>query len=390
MQLLKKPTCCWPTTIPHHPWPEKPGFGLPAVPTKCKKIPLLAKSGGAELSTISLNPPMRPKPILPFIPLPTIYKAREARSNICKTLPKDIQIPPFLIEAHYLIGLDYKRDRKTPEGKWLRKKSLTDAIDAFQEVETLFDHLYENHHIPAERLDYYVTVRYRATLERAMANLAIADESQGAKRQIYIEYAQEVFTRLVNEFDSPQHLYTKLLFATESYPAIYEESSWWLAQTFIKAQNDAAAESVLAGMIEHYRLANVTRGYFLSRALYEQGKIAMRRKDYPLALQHLKQAEDAAKGNRVLSTDQRLDLWIQQSMCYSGLNQFDNAILILSKVINDDAISSLRLKAMYLRAETYKQQGRPELARKQLESMAKKGGIWAKKAQEKLEIEYGY
>jgi hypothetical protein len=43
---------------------------------------------------------------------------------------------------------------------------------------------------------------------------------------------------------------------------------------------------------------------------------------------------------------------------------------------------------MYLRAETYELQKRPELARKQLESMVKKGGLWAKKAQEKLHKEY--
>ena len=42
---------------------------------------------------------------------------------------------------------------------------------------------------------------------------------------------------------------------------------------------------------------------------------------------------------------------------------------------------------MYLRAEVYELQQRPELARKQLESLAKKGdqNPWVLKAQEKLE-----
>ena len=100
-------------------------------------------------------------------------------------------------------------------------------------------------------------------------------------------------------------------------------------------------------------------------------------------------AEEAAKG-RVLSTDELLDLWVQQSLCYRDLKKMDQSMLILSRVINYDAISSLRLKAMYLRAEIYELQGRQELARKQLDAIASKGGDWAKKAKIKLEEDYDY
>jgi tetratricopeptide (TPR) repeat protein len=277
---------------------------------------------------------------------------------------------PFLIDAHYLIGLDYKRDRKTPEGRWIRKKSLTDAIDSFQKAETVFDELSEKKRIPAEKLEYYTAMRYRSTLERAMANLAIADEAQGAKKQIYLNYAEEVFKNLR---DNP-------------FPLIDEECSFGLAQTYIKSGKDNEAGCILSDMV------NVAKGYYLARAREEQGRIAMRREEYRQALDYFRMAEEAAKGH-ILSADQKLDLWIQQSLAYRGLGQFDDAILILSKVVNDDAVSSLRMKAMYLRAETYELQKRPDLARKQLESMVKKGGIWARKAQEKLDKEnlsYGH
>lgn len=291
---------------------------------------------------------------------------------------------PFLIDANFLIGLDYKRDRKTSEGRWIRKKSLTEAIDSFQKAEMLFDELNEKKLIPADKLDYYTAMRYRATLERAMANLAIADESQGAKQQIYLDYAEEVFKNLSQDLEDKKTPYMQRLFQNNAYPLIDEESSFWLAQTYIKADKDEEANRILNGMIARYRQIGTTRGYYLSRTLDEQGKIAMRQKDYPNAMQLFKKAEEAAKG-KVLSTDQKLELWIQQSLCCREMKQFDDAILILSKVINDDAISALRVKAMYLRAETYEQQKRPELARKQLESMVKKGGVWAKKAQEKLD-----
>lgn len=295
----------------------------------------------------------------------------------------------ILIESHYLIGLDFKRDRKTAEGKWIRKKSLTEAIESFHQVETVFDSLMEKGLIPDDKLDYYVNVRYRATLERAMANLAIAEESQGAKREIYLEYAEGVFKRLVDEFKNPGNAFIQILMKTSPFPPIYQESYYLLAETFIKAQNDSRADGILDEIIERYKANNLQRNYYLARTFYEKGCIASRSKKYHDALNFFKEAEEAAKGIAI-STDQKLDLWIQQSLCYSGLEQYDNAILILSKTINDDAISTLRLKAMYLRAETYEIQGRPELARKQFESLAKKGGTWALKAKNKLENEYGY
>jgi tetratricopeptide (TPR) repeat protein len=299
---------------------------------------------------------------------------------------------PFLIDAHYLIGLDYKRDRKTAEGRWIRKKSLTDAIDSFQKAESHFDELSEKNNIPPEKMDYYTAMRYRATLERAMANLAIADEAQGAKKQIYLDYAEEVFKNLSNELQQKQKPHVERLFQENAYPLIEEECSFWLAQTYIKADKDNEASRTLTAMADKYNRLNTTKGYYLSRNLDEQGRIAIRSQDYQKALDLFKMAEEAAKGN-VLSADQKLDLWIQQSLAYRGLGQFDDALLILSKVVNDDAVSSLRMKAMFLRAETYELQKRPELARKQLESMVKKGGVWARKAQEKLDKEdlnYGH
>ena len=290
---------------------------------------------------------------------------------------------PFLINAFYLIGMDNKRDRKSPEGKWLRKKNMNDAIEALQEAESTFDTLYADGKLPMDDLKYLLKIRYRATLERALANLAIADESQGAKRQIFLEYAQEVFGKIVQEFKDAQHPFASQLAAQQAYPHLLEESSYWLAQAYSRSKEYDKAERILSEMLENYRRAKITRGYYLSRVWYDLGIIAMERQDNKLALQYFAHAEDAAKGH-VLSTDQRIDLWIQQSMCHKALNDIEKAMLILSKAINDDAISSLRVKAMYLRAELYAQQGRHELARKQLEATSKKGGEWALKAKNRI------
>lgn len=296
---------------------------------------------------------------------------------------------PFIITAYYLIGMDYKRDRKTAEGKWIRKKNLIEAIEAFQTSETAFDHFFEANSIPQEELPYFINIRYHCTLERALANLAIAEESQGAKRRIFLDYAEEVFRQIAQEFKDHHHPLTKTLLYKEPYPRLLEESSYWLAQTYIKAQNDATAELVLSEMIENYRSGKITRGYFLSRVRYDLGLIEMRRRNFARALELLIQAEDAAKG-KILSVDQKIDMWIQQSHCYREMHELDKSMLLLSKAINDDAISSLRIKAMYLRAEIYALQGRHELARKQLEAASKNGGEWALKAKNKLDEDYGY
>jgi len=287
--------------------------------------------------------------------------------NFVDKYPKN----PFLIEAYYLIGLDSKRDRKSAAGKWIKKKNLMEAIDAFQESETLFDTC----DIPLEQMHYYEAVRNQSTLERAKANLAIAEESQGAKREIYLDYAKTVFKHLVD------------IVKAEDQFSLAQESAYWLARTYMQQQQHPQAQKMFSQVIERYRQANVTHTYYLSRAYYELGMISLQQKDYAAALKAFQSADQL---NTLLNTEQKLDLWIQESLCYSGLMQYDQAILTLSKVINDASISTLRLKAMWMRAETYEAYHRPELARKQLESLAKKGGEWASKAKEKLEKTYVY
>lgn len=286
---------------------------------------------------------------------------------------------PYLLNAYYLIGLDYKRDRKTPEGKWIRKRNLTAAIDAFNEVESFYDSLLTNKQIPEELHYSFLFLRYRATLERALANLAIANESVGAKREIYLEYAEEVFQEMLYDMQEKDHPLAS--------SSIQEEAMHWLTQTYLEAGNVDAADATAVAMLERYASAKTTRGYYLSRLWYQRGVGALRRGNAALALDYYNKAEEAGRG-KVLSVDQKLDLWIQQSACFLAMGQFDEAMLLLSKVINEDAVSGLRLKAMYLRAEVYEKQGRRELARNQLEATMKKGGEWAAKAKQKLEQEY--
>ncbi len=166
---------------------------------------------------------------------------------------------PYTLNALYLLGIDYLRDRKTPEGRWVRKKSLTSAIDHFNKVESLFSELYSKNQIPSATLTYYTYLRDRSILERALANLTIADESTGAKRQIYLDYAVDVFQKIIQNPDNQVN------------NNIIEEAQYGLAQAYLKAKKEKFAEAVLDGMLAQYNAMNVHKGYYLSRVWYEKG-----------------------------------------------------------------------------------------------------------------------
>ena len=293
---------------------------------------------------------------------------------------------PLLLNVNFLIGLDCKRDRKRVDGKWIRKKSLKNAIDAFHSVETLFHQFQEQKYFSEENYQASLNLYYKAKLERALANLAVAEASQGTKKAIYSEYAINVFQEIKKEVEANQHL--EDLAPGNPFPFFEEEYLFGSAQAYIKAGDIPSAEKEFMGMIEKYKVAKITRGYYLSRLWYEKGMLAQRDQRFTEALHFFGLAEDAGKG-KVLTSEQKLSLWIEQSKCCRSLDQLDHAMLLLSKVINSDVASGLRLKAMFLRAEVYELQGRFELAMKQLETIVKKGGDWSSKAQKKLEEEYG-
>ena len=84
-----------------------------------------------------------------------------------------------------------------------------------------------------------------------------------------------------------------------------------------------------------------------------------------------------------------LEVAIEKSLCLRDKKLFSQAKAPLAWVINDSTASSLRIKAMVLRAELYKQLKRPELAMRQLEAAKGKGGQWGQIAERKLKELYG-
>jgi tetratricopeptide (TPR) repeat protein len=296
---------------------------------------------------------------------------------------------PEQIIASYLIGLDCQRERRRLEKGSLHKRNLSKAIKAFFNAESYFDELYYQGKVPEEQLSFYVALRYRAALERALSNQAVAAESHSTKRAIYGAYAKALLLQINGELADQAHPFACYLTRGKSFSSLQQESLYALADCYLANKDLKAASQTIAMALSKFASAGTNVGYYLSLCHSLQASIAMQQGAFEGALMALKLAEEANQKG-CLNVDQKLALWILQSKCYLALNQTDRAMLTLSKVINDNTISSLRVKAMYLRAKIYTTQGRHELARRQLSATAQKGGKWALKAKLKLEEEYGF
>lgn len=84
-----------------------------------------------------------------------------------------------------------------------------------------------------------------------------------------------------------------------------------------------------------------------------------------------------------------LEIAMEKSLCLRELQQPDKAKALLAWVINGPYASSLRVKAMLLRADLYLSLNRKDLAIRQLKSVAVKGGEWGAAADRKLRELYG-
>ncbi len=257
----------------------------------------------------------------------------------------------YLVISNYLQGYDL-----------MKKNDLEAAADYFEKSEKTFLNLTSEN----EKLQYFEETANQSAIERAfiLLDLERMDESEIILKRLFYKLKD-----------------------TDSISTILEKASYHLVKIYVKEGHDEAAENIISLMLKIYEQSNINEGYYISRFWYEQGMIAFRENSPKEALHHLRLSESAAKGD-VLDQNELLDLWIQQSLCHLELGEMDKSMLILSRVANYNAASSLRVKAMYLRAQIYERQGRHELAKKQLQATSTKGGEWALKAKQKLEKDY--
>lgn len=264
---------------------------------------------------------------------------------------------PIAVTAHYLVAVNEQDFTKAEHG-------LSSAIHQFHRS------------INEGKTPDLSTIHFYYEAQHKLAVLYLNEHKDEEK-------ALNLLKRIIEDFKEKNHPLTSLI--TDN--RLYDQAQYSLAKGYLQLGQKTKAEQIFLSMLKYFRERSEDVGLYLSLTWKEQGKLAMECYDLDTALRCLNFADDA--GNYFLSDDQKLNIWLLKSECYKRQKDFGNSMRMLSKVINADMTSPLRIKAMYLRAEIYELQGRPELVVRQLEAISKKGGEWAIVAKEKLKADYG-
>lgn len=219
-----------------------------------------------------------------------------------------------------------------------------------------------------------------ATLERAQSLFILANT--GTRSQSAFDELRQSLDALqsqikININTDRQHLLS-----------LWQEAALQKSRIYLLQGEEKQAREELANLVEYMRQENFEMGDGLVKALCQLAVFytregAIEQADYMLNKAQVVQAKGA-------SHELLLEIYITKSGLHRKKEEYDRAMILLSSVINDTSASSLRIQAMYLRAELYELKGRRDLALRQLQATAKKGGEWGTMARKKLEEQYGY
>jgi hypothetical protein len=259
-----------------------------------------------------------------------------------KAMPIKYPDSPYLIAAHYLLGVH----AMAPKEKGGQKRVGNEAVDHFFKALELFERL------PQETRSLFEPIATKAKEERALHHYQIAKEAHGAKKTVFLQEAKHLFKEL-------------------SHP----KATYFLALCHLELKEESQARELFNSLKEK-------EDPWKFRAQLELAKLDLET-DPQRALEYL----EGLQGVNIASHD-RLEMLLVKADILQKLGDEAQAMLCLSAAVNDPSISSLRIKAMLKRADIYKKQGRDELCKKQLASVIKLGGPFSKEATLKLESYY--
>lgn len=268
---------------------------------------------------------------------------------------------PLLVATYYLTGLYYTNRTQYAELSAIQKKNLMMAIEHYASAEKKFDSLFASKEIPPSQISYFMHIRSKAKLERAIANLLLAQKTKKGEKEVYLSYAEEVLQELIADFSTPGAKSREFLIQTDgSYPKVWAQGEFFLSKVYQEKKEWQLAEKLLNKSLKRCEEAGDERKKEEALVWMEKGKIDRHHGRLTSALDCFVEAN-----KKIGVENERFALWMEQSLCYKDLKQLGAAMQLLSQIINEDAPSPLRLQAMFLRGEIYKLQGRPELALKQ-------------------------
>lgn len=296
---------------------------------------------------------------------------------------------PYSIAAAYYTGLAYNQEAQKLQ-KDEKSKLLKEAYTQFDFAEKCYYILPPESYPSTVAKQNLSNTILHSRLQKGYILLQIADISDSEISTL--TKAREIFENVVSDLQSNNSREDQLFLL---------QSHYRLANVYKKLNFDDQARENLEDLL--YCCTNKKQGMITEQAMHdmdydvlhyyvlahlELAKCALKKSDFADSLHHFNHIRSLTIKN--FFPELYLEIVIDMSGCYRRMQKFDRAMTLLSNVINDPFASSLRIKAMVLRAEIYELQNRRDLAIKQLESASKKGGEWGMVAKSKLKEAYGH
>jgi tetratricopeptide (TPR) repeat protein len=251
-------------------------------------------------------------------------------------MPKELQVPPFSTLRAFYLGMSYEKANDQIE---LARSFFEIAISESRSSEKL------------KKLFLEALVR--------KANLSLL---QG---EVLASY--EALTELSSFFSKASTCEKK------KWITLWQKSLFLLAAVYEKKADVFQAQKTRQELYTLSTQYDAVQGNLIAETLLNLAIHVSSEKSFRLL--------DIAENCKDIDREMLLNIWLTRSHILVENGQIDLAMQYLSRVINDHLASSLRIRAMFLRADIYEMTGRVDLAKKQLDFIIEKGGEWASLAQ---------
>lgn len=282
-----------------------------------------------------------------------------------KNMPTLFANSPYTCLAHFYIANFYKTESSRQKDPQTQLEQLVDAKNHYQKLLTLSSQV-SSSHVLCKNIEDIL----RPTL-LSCSQVLLELSELGPNKIALLNECEGCLKALITKLD-PQK--------PTDFP-MWLDSMTSLASTYEKLEKSQDCRKQLKSVLHYLHVLNI-RGKPLAKVYIALARADVKAGEIIKALRLLTIAERVLQ--KEPSRELLLEIWIEKSMCFRRQENLEKAMVLLSKVINDKEASQLRIKAMLLRSEIYELTHRKELAIRQLEAAAKKGGIWGSIAKKKL------
>lgn len=334
------------------------------IATTKEKLGLDAKASFAELFTDYPESPYAAEGYFRYYPESAYYRQEVEAIAHLKKMPKPMHETLYGVLAGFYLASAMHQETPLKSPSDTQRRQLQEAIGRFDQAINQAILLLPT--LPQSMKESLTRRLFEAKLERLQALF-----SSGSYAQV-IQSADDLKMEC-------QHR------------DLWQEASSLKARALMLEGKEALSREELANLLDYSKTNDCEAGEALIRALVELALYKSREEQYAEAESLLSKAVTVhSNSGKGASHELMLEILIAKSLLHQKKGEQDLAMMLLSSVINDESASSLRIQAMYLRAELYEQKGRRDLAFRQLQAAAKKGGEWGERCRQKLGDKYGY